>query len=323
MNNRSDEIVRGAGHPLKQAVKSRVSGRVVFDEPMAAHTWLRVGGPADVYVWPRDADDLVSLVRWLTAEAVPYFVIGGGSNLLVRDKGIRGVVIDISAGMKGLSLEPEISGTSVVRAMAGENLSRLCRFAIEKGLGGMQFAIGIPGSVGGAILMNAGAGGAAVENVLVGVRVLFPDGRVTEFEKSRLAFRYRGMTVPGVHDPLHPPVIVEGFFKLYPACRDELKKEAETLLKQRGRRQPSGVASAGCFFKNPENAEPAGMLIEKAGMKGMQIGDAMVSESHANFIVNRGRATAADILRLMEKVREAVYQQFRIDLESEVRIAGE
>lgn len=323
MNNKANGIARGADHPLKEAVKARVNGRVAFDEPMAAHTWFRVGGPADVYVWPKDAEELVSLVRWLAAEEVPYLIIGGGSNLLVRDKGIRGVVIDITAGIKGLSLESDKKGTSLVRAMAGENLSRLCRFAIDRGLGGMNFAIGIPGSVGGAILMNAGAAGEAVENVLTRVRVLFPDGRVKVLEKSRLAFRYRGMTVPGAHDPLHPPVILEGFFELYPAPRDELAKQADNLLKQRGRRQPKGVASAGCFFKNPQNAEPAGMLIEKAGMKGVQIGDARVSERHANFIVNRGRATAADILCLMEKVREAVYQQFRIDLEPEVRIAGE
>ncbi len=322
MNNKANGNAMGADYSLKQAVRSRVNGRVAFDEPMAAHTWLRVGGPADVYVWPQDADDLISLVRWLAAEDVPYFIIGGGSNLLVRDKGIRGVVIDITAGIKGLALE-EKTESPILRAMAGENLSRLCRFAIDKGLAGVNFAIGIPGSVGGAILMNAGAAGKAVENVLTGVRVLFPDGRVRVLEKSRLAFQYRGMTVPGASDPLHPPVILEGFFELYPAGRDELAKEADALLQQRGRRQPRGAASAGCFFKNPQNAEPAGMLIEKAGMKGVQIGDARVSQSHANFIVNRGRASAGDMLRLMEEVRQAVYQKFCIDLEPEVRIAGE
>jgi len=319
----------GVDPSLKQAVKARVTGRLAFDEPMAAHTWLRVGGPADVYVWPKDDAELIALIKWLASQDVAYVIIGGGSNLLVTDKGIRGVVIDITAGIKGLSLlsgeaeEPENTEISIVQAMAGENLSRLCRFAIDKGLGGLNFAIGIPGSVGGAILMNAGAAGAAVENVLTRVRVLFPDGRVAELQKSQLAFRYRGVTVPGAHDPLHPPVILEGWFKLQATDRDVLEKEADALLKQRRRRQPKGAASAGCFFKNPENAEPAGKLIEQAGMKGVNVGDAQVSEEHANFIVNRGQATAADIFGLMERIQEAVYQQFHIALEPEVRIAGE
>ncbi|MFO7839279.1 MAG: UDP-N-acetylmuramate dehydrogenase [Desulfosalsimonadaceae bacterium] len=307
------------------ALKEQVRGRVLFDEPMASHTWLRVGGPADIFVSPCDQEDFFGLVRWLIAEGAPYTLIGGGSNLLVRDRGIRGVVIDTGRALKGLLLEsgPERSAR-LIRAMAGENLGRLCRFARENGLAGLNFAAGIPGTVGGAMVMNAGAAGGAVADVLAEAWVLFGDGSVERFPRSALRFSYRRLEIPGFEgDALHPPVIVEGCFAVRPGDRLELEQEAKTLLTERKERQPLGAASAGCFFKNPQDGEPAGRLIEKAGMKGMEVGGAQVSEKHANFIVNRGGATAADILRLMETVREAVYRKFFVALEPEVRIVGE
>jgi len=308
---------------FREEVGQRVTGRVAFDEPMAAHTWLRVGGPADAYVAPKSPDELTALVKWLAAENAPYLIIGGGSNLLVTDRGIRGVVIDTSAGLKGISVISEGPVSTVVQAMAGERLNRLCRFAVDKGLAGLNFAVGIPGSVGGAIMMNAGTAGGAVEQVLTQATVLFPDGRLESVNDSMLSFAYRELALPGPHNPMHPPVIIDGRFKLQPASRDDLAAEAEALLKSRSEKQPIGDASAGCFFKNPEDAEPAGALIEKIGMKGAKLGGAQVSEKHANFILNRENAKAEDILRLMEKVQAAVYKAFRVELKPEVRIVGE
>lgn len=308
---------------FRTAIKGRVKGRVVFDEPMAAHTWFRVGGPADVYVAPESADELVALVQWLAAENVSYMVIGGGSNLLVKDKGIRKVVIDTAAGIKGLSEAAEGPGATVIEAMAGEHLNRLCRFAIDRGLAGLNFAIGIPGTVGGAVMMNAGTARGAMEDVLVQVTVLFPDGRVERLSGTSLEFEYRGLKLSEYDGANHPPVILDASFQLHPSSRNELAAEAETLLKQRQARQPKGGASAGCFFKNPETGEPAGVLIDRAGMKGVSQGDAQVSEVHANFILNRGSASAADILQLMEKVQAAVYDKFQVLLKPEVRIVGD
>lgn len=308
---------------FRAAISERVTGTVSFDEPMAAHTWFRVGGPADVFVVPESADELIGLVKWLAAEAVPYFIIGGGSNLLVRDKGIRGVVIDMAAAIKGISVIAERSVSTIVRAMAGENLNRLCRFAIEKGLAGLNFAVGIPGTVGGAIMMNAGTAEGAIESVLTRATVLFPDGRVEALSHSQLKFQYRGLALPQSQDPLQSPVVMDGSFQLYPTDSQVLAAEADGLLKQRRERQPGGGASAGCFFKNPANGEPAGALIEQAGMKGVKQGGAQVSEAHANFILNRNKATAEDILSLMGKVQAAVYEKFQVELQPEVRIVGD
>jgi len=308
---------------FRTAIKERVKGRIAFDEPMAAHTWFRVGGPADVYVLPDSADELGALVQWLVAENIAYIVIGGGSNLLVQDKGIRGVVIDTSAGLKGLSVAAEGAVALVVRAMAGEHLHRVCRFAIDKGAAGLNFAIGIPGTVGGAITMNAGTADGSIQDVLVQATILFPDGRVEALSHTSLAFEYRGLKYPDPYDERQPPVILDGSFQLYPANPEELAAESAALLKERQERQPKGGASAGCFFRNPEIGEPAGALIDRAGMKGVRQGDAQVSETHANFILNRGRANAADILHLMAAVQAAVYDKFGISLKPEVRIVGE
>ena len=313
---------------FSKAIRERVSGRLVFDEPMAAHTWLRVGGPADVYVQPKDEAELVNLVKWLVAQEAAYIIVGGGSNLLVTDRGIRGVVIDTTACIKGITRVADTGreeGAPVeLRAMAGEPLSRLCRFAIEEGLSGLTFAVGIPGSVGGAICMNAGAAGRCMADIVKAVRVLLPDGRMQTLDRAELSFVYRGLVLPKTEEAaLHPAVIVEGWFELSKAGRDGLEREAEARLRQRREGQPKGGGTAGCIFKNPADDMPAGRLIEQAGMKGRAVGDAIVSEKHANFIINRGHASAADILQLMESVRDAVYQKFRLILEPEVKIVGE
>ena len=313
---------------FSKAIRERVRGRLAFDEPMAAHTWLRVGGPADIYVQPEDEAELVSLVKWLVARDAAYIIVGGGSNLLVTDRGIRGVVVDTTACIKGITRVAETRGESgetvEVRAMAGEPLNRLCRYAIEEGLAGLIFAVGIPGTVGGAICMNAGAAGRSIADILKAVRLLLPDGRMQTLDRAELSYVYRGLVLPETGDPaLHPPVVLEGRFALSAGSRQVLEQEAEVRLRQRREGQPKGGSTAGCFFKNPSPDMPAGRLIDQAGMKGRAVGDAIVSEKHANFIVNQGNASAADILQLMATVQDAVYQKFHITLAPEVRIVGE
>ncbi len=305
---------------LKKQLKNRFFDRIRFDEPMAAHTTFRVGGPADAFVTVTDESEMIYLVKWLKENDLPFFIVGGGTNLLVRDAGIRGVVISMAKGLAKISRQ----GTTMLSAMAGGSLNALCRFAINHGLAGLNFALGIPGTVGGAIRMNAGAWKGDMSNVLDSIRIICPDGRIESVDKTGLAFSYRSLLISDANGrDLAASVIIEGRFSLSPQSPESLKEEADSLLRARKNSQPTGFASAGCFFRNPDNLESAGKLIDLAGGKGLRVGDAQVSTKHANFIVNRGRATAEDILRLMDIVQEAVFKKFNITLEPEVKIVGD
>jgi UDP-N-acetylmuramate dehydrogenase len=315
----------------KKWLADLLGSNVKFDEPMSAHTSFRVGGPADAFAAPENIETLAELIRGSRQRGIPYIVIGGGTNLLVKDKGIRGIVIVLKKCLNEMIRTDSGTDGVLVTVSAGANLQKMCRFAIKNGLAGMNFALGIPGTAGGGIRMNAGTARGSMEGVLDSVKVLLPTGQTKRFQRKELAFEYRELCWDGEEFP----VILEGYFRLYPADPVKLKKEAEEILKARKEKQPAGVRSAGCFFKNPpcpplqkggENAfsqKSAGQLIDIAGFKGKQIRGAAVSPQHANFIVNRDRASAADILALTERIQEAVFEKFNIRLEPEVKIIGE
>ncbi|MCU0600285.1 MAG: UDP-N-acetylmuramate dehydrogenase [Desulfobacterales bacterium] len=309
---------------VKDHLKTQFGERVRFDEPMSAHTTFKVGGPADAYVMAADKNELAALVRQLNKSNVPYLVMGKGSNLLVRDKGIRGVVISLTEGLKTIEQIERTPSAVLVRAMAGAKLAALCRYALQHNLSGMNFALGIPGSVGGAILMNAGASGGAMENVVAGIHILSPDGEIKSIERAALSWSYRGLSFTNDKGAeMDRFIILSGDCLLCPGDRRSLRDSARGIARKRWSAQPGRFPSAGCFFKNPEIGEPAGKLIEMSGLKGFRIGGAEVSEKHANFIINRGRASAGDILELSEKVRGIVYQKFGVKLAPEVKITGE
>jgi len=304
---------------LKKQLMNRFADRVRFDEPMALHTTFRVGGPADVFITVTEENELIYLMQWVQDNNMAYYILGGGTNLLVKDKGIRGVVIYMAKALAKISQ----SGEMMLSAMAGASLSTLCRFAIHHGLSGLNFALGIPGTVGGAIRMNAGAWKGEVGDVLDSIRVLGPDGSIELIDKKSLTFSYRCLSVAEENNKdFSSSVILEGRFLLSQQRSEVLKAEADEILKARKKLQPAGLASGGCFFKNPDNGEPAGKLIDLAGCKGLRSGNAAVSEKHANFIVNQGQASAVDILRIMHKVQETVLKKFNIMLEPEVKIVG-
>jgi UDP-N-acetylmuramate dehydrogenase len=309
---------------MKTYLSAAFGARVRFDEPMSRHTSFKVGGAADAYVMPVDEKELATLVKHLNESNVSYMVMGRGSNLLVRDKGIRGVVISMAEGLQSIQ---QIEGTRTavrVRAMAGAKLASLCRYALQQELAGMNFALGIPGSVGGAILMNAGASGGAVENVVEEIAVLRADGKRETVGKAALDWSYRGLSIKGEKgNRMGGNIILSGDFALHPAEGESLRREARVIAKKRRATQPARFPSAGCFFKNPKTGDPAGKLIDLSGLKGFRIGDAEVSGIHANFIINRGRASARDILQVSEKVCETVYQKFGVLLTPEVKIIGE
>jgi len=306
-------------------LKGLLGSHVKFNESMSKHTSLRVGGPADVFTLPERPDQLIELVGWLGHKNLPYLVVGGGTNLLVSDKGIRAVVICLSKCLNQITEAGQEKDRVRVNAMAGAALKTLCRFSLNHKYSGMNFALGIPGTIGGAIQMNAGTAHGSIESVLDTLQVLYPDGTTRVLGKHQLNFKYRQLTFGnhGEEKINQPLIILSGSFLLKDLGSAGLKHEATAILRNRKQTQPIGWASAGCFFKNPSPDQSAGWLIDRAGLKGKTKGEAKISEKHANFIVNTGNASAADILWLMDRVREKVFQQFHITLEPEVKIVGD
>lgn len=308
----------------KKWLKSRFHNNVKFDEPMSKHTSLRVGGPAEAFVAPENIEALKTFVTWSWQKKIPYLIIGNGTNLLVKDSGINGVVIVLTKCLKTISQTDINTDWVIVTAMAGVRMQTLCSFALERGLEGMNFAIGIPGTVGGGIMMNAGTSYGSMESVLESINILFPTGQVHKIKKEKLIFAYRKLSWNKEQIDVNrgQQIVLDGCFRLHPSDPEKLKKEAKKILETRRQRQPTSLPSAGCFFKNPASGKTAGELIETAGLKGKSIGGAKISSKHANFIINHHKASAADFLALMELVEETVLKMFNIDLKREVKVVG-
>jgi UDP-N-acetylmuramate dehydrogenase len=309
-----------AGNWLRETFQKAVR----FNEPMSRHTSFHIGGPADIWVEPENMDQLKTLVDWSMRKGIPYFVMGGGTNILVVDEGLRGVTI----GMNRLTapLEwGETQGRIHLTAAAGVPTRRLCALALRNGWQGMNFALGIPGLLGGAVSMNAGTGGGQMADVLEAVVVLTGQGDVVRLEKQTLRFEYRRMRLPEniTAESPYGAVVVRAEIGLSLSQGARMRNQARETLRRRAQRQPVGDYCAGSFFKNPSKDTPAGRLIDEAGLKGVSVGDAQVSTRHANFIVNRGRASAADVLRLKALIEETVRHRFGICLQPEVRIVGQ
>jgi len=307
----------------QEALIALFGRRVRFNEPLSRHTSLGVGGPASVYIEPDNLDGLIRMIQWSREHQLPFMVFGGGTNLLVLDEGFSGVVITLSRCLKGISQVRSADGSFLVTALAGTPMKSLCAYAIDRGLSGMNFALGIPGTVGGGIVMNAGTSHGRVEEVLARIRVLHPSGKREDIDRKDLNFGYRSMSwEQGNRRGEGAQVIVSGSFSLFPADPEEMRRAARRILGDRREKQPLDAPSAGCFFKNPVSGKPAGELIDMAGLKGKQIGGAAVSEKHANFFINKGNATAGDFLALMTHVRDTVSRLFNVELETEVKIVG-
>lgn len=286
--------------------------RVFADEPMKAHTTFRVGGPADYFVDAANMDEIRDVIRLCREKKVPYYILGNGSNLLVGDKGYRGVVIQTYRAMNEVRVEGD-----VITAQAGALLSKIANAALGGALAGLEFAAGIPGTLGGAVVMNAGAYGGEMKDVLLEVTVLDGDGNVLVIPREKLELGYRTSIIAK-----KGYIVVEAKMQLRKGDRDAVKARMEELREQRVTKQPLEFASAGSTFKRPEGYF-AGKLIQDAGLCGFRVGDAQVSEKHCGFVINRGNATAAEIVDLMNQVSEKVEEQFHVRLEAEVKRLGE
>ncbi len=299
-----------------------LNAAVRFDEPMAAHTTLGVGGAAWAFAVPESLSQLQALVSGAVQRQIPYQVIGSGSNLLVKDRGVPGLVICLNRCLSRIE-EFGCGRKGMVSAMAGVRLPVLCGYAQRRGLAGLEFAWGIPGTVGGAVFMNAGTASGAMADVVQSVSVLLPENRILRLEKEELSFSYRKLSCPVPDWDRGKAIILEASLSLEPENPGVLRERAARMLRKRRETQPVLAKSAGSFFKNPAGGKSAGELLDQAGLKGMTIGGARISPRHANFIINLGNATAADILALVEIARQAVLKKFGVYLETEVKIVGE
>lgn len=286
-------------------------GQILCGEPMSRHTTFRVGGPADYYLMPHPGQvaQILSLCR---REEVPCQIVGNGSNLLVGDLGIRGVVLAFTK----YAAQVQVKGNRL-KAHAGALLSQAAGAALEAGLGGLEFAAGIPGSVGGAAVMNAGAYGGELKDVLCNVRVLTQEGQQVTMDVKELELSYRHSCIPA-----RQLTVLEAEFLLQPKPADEIRARMEELKKRRLEKQPLAYPSAGSTFQRPPG-NFAGKLIMEAGLSGFTVGGAQVSKKHCGFVINTGNATAADILTLIHQVQEKVLEHAGVELEMEVKCMGE
>ncbi|MEW6608732.1 MAG: UDP-N-acetylmuramate dehydrogenase [bacterium] len=287
----------------------KVTERIKINEPMSAHTSIQIGGPADYFIEVENESQLKRLIRLCKNSKIPYFLVGGGSNLLVKDGGIRGVVLKLTDDFEHI-----VADKRKVIIGAGIALPHLLMEVSNLGLGGLEFLTGIPGTFGGAIFMNAGAYGASILERVNWLKIMDSSARVKTILKKDLRFSYRKSNLNGY-------IILEGELELQESKRLKVEGKMKGLLKLRENTQPLYTKSFGCMFKNPEKRN-AGELIRKSGLADLRIGDAKISEKHPNFIENLGRAKARDVLMIIERVKEEVMQRFEVPLEEEVIITG-
>jgi UDP-N-acetylmuramate dehydrogenase len=292
-----------------QAAMAGVRGSLFFQAPLREYTSFKIGGPADVVVEPVDIEDLCLVVLQARARKIPLFVLGG-TNLLVRDGGIRGIVVSL-ARLRGIKEEPG----SVLYAEGGVGMPTLIGYAIRHSLAGLEWAAGIPGTVAGCVVMNAGTKLGEMKDSVKALRMVNMKGQVVEMEAAQVKFEYRRALLPR-------GIVVGVWLQLKQGVRSEIERVVKDYLHYRRDTQPLAMPSAGCVFKNPPN-DSAGRLIEAFGLKGVRVGDAEVSMKHGNFMVNRGRASAADVTALIGKVRSAIRRRTGVRLDLELKIVGE
>jgi UDP-N-acetylmuramate dehydrogenase len=309
--------VTGAFDPIAVGtdIQRRIGVKTSRDEPLARFTTMRVGGPADLFATVHNIFELRSIVRFARARAIPHLVLGRGSDVVISDRGVRGLVIqDRAEGSR-------VDGDRYT-AEAGTPMARAATESQKAGLTGLEFGLAIPGSVGGAVWANAGAHEADIASVLVSARVLDPEGHEAIVPAGELGLAYRDSRLKHGRPGTAPELVLEATFQLSPAEPDVIKARLDDIRRWRQAHQPLGLPSAGSVFRNPAD-DSAGRLIEEAGLKGHRIGGAVVSEKHANFIVNDQKGTAADVRRLGDHVRAVVAQRHGVDLAFEIEFLGD
>lgn len=284
---------------------------ICLQESMASHTTFRIGGLADCFVQLENTEQLIKVQKYLSQVGVPFFVLGNGSNLLVSDAGFRGVILQIGSKMNRVTVEG-----NVIVAQAGASMAQIARTAMEHELTGMEFASGIPGTIGGGVVMNAGAYGGELSQIVTQVNVVNSEGGIMELDNETMEFGYRTSTIRN-----NPFTVTEVILRLEKGDRQQIRERMEELAAKRREKQPLEYPSAGSTFKRPAG-HYAGQLIMEAGLRGLQCGGAKVSDKHCGFVINMGNATAEDVRKLIREVQARVKDQFNVDLETEVLFLG-
>ena len=301
---------------IETSFKNRLGKNVLFHEPLKNHVAYRVGGPADILVFPQTEEDLAWIGQEARAHALPLTVIGRGTNLLVTDKGIRGITVSLEKAFKTIELLSEQSDRKIlVRAGGGVSKPELLEWAIQGGFTGLEFSSGVPGTIGGGIFMNAGTKYGCYGDILKELRLFDFEAGAKTFSRGEFHFGYREQTA------VKNRLVLWATFELTRGEPTTIRSEVNRIIQERAEKQPLDYPSCGSTFKNPEGFS-AGRLIEKAGLKGRTVGGAQISDKHANFILNKGNATAQDILNLIQIAKDAVQSQFGVTLECEVIILG-
>lgn len=290
-------------------IRRTFRGRIALNEPLAGYTTFRIGGPADIYLEPVDKEDALALIRYLRAENLPYVLMGNGSNILISDEGVYGAVVNLESGFSYARVEPDGS----ITGGAGIRLAKFVDFCIRNGRGGAEMLAGIPGTLGGAVIMNAGAYGGEISDHMRWVELIRGD-RLIRVSRDQGGFAYRTSALVG-------DVILQAAFNFPDGVPEEMKKIRRQTMTKRNTSQPVQWPNAGSIFKNPPG-DHAARLIQECGLKGSRCGGAEISELHANFIVNRGDATATDVLSLIRVARQAVREKFNVELELEIKLVG-
>jgi len=284
---------------------------ICLQESMASHTTFRIGGLADCFVQLENTEQLIKVQKYLSQVGVPFFILGNGSNLLVSDAGFRGVILQIGPKMNRVTVEG-----NVIVAQAGASMAQIARTAMEHELTGMEFASGIPGTIGGGVVMNAGAYGGELSQIVTQVNVVNSEGEIMELDNETMEFGYRTSTIRN-----NPFTVTEVILRLEKGDRQQIRERMEELAAKRREKQPLEYPSAGSTFKRPAG-HYAGQLIMEAGLRGFQCGGAKVSDKHCGFVINTGNATAEDVRKLIREVQARVKDQFNVDLETEVLFLG-
>ncbi len=296
---------------VKALEKFLPAENISIKEPMKKHTTFRIGGEADLFLRMENPHQLKEVQNYLQKLGMPYYILGNGSNLLVSDEGYRGVILEIADKMNTIRVE----GNSII-AQAGALMSKIAHVAYEHSLTGFEFAAGIPGTIGGGVVMNAGAYGGELKYVVTTVEVLDQNGEFLSLDNQTMEFGYRTSILKK-----HPFIVTEVRMELQEGCKDEIKATMDDLAAKRREKQPLEYPSAGSTFKRPEG-HFTGKLIMDAGLRGYQVGGAQVSEKHCGFVINKGEATAADVKQLIADVQQEVKKQFDVELEPEVIFLG-
>jgi UDP-N-acetylmuramate dehydrogenase len=305
----------GGDEGFRGELRQKMAGRILFDEPAGRHTSIGIGGKVDALLFPEDEGELTKVAGFLRERRIPSLPVGNWTNLIVRDGGYRGALISL-ARIRSLNLRDEGENGVLLLAGAGCPLSELVSFTVREAVAGMEFCAGIPGSVGGAVRMNAGAYGGNIANVIESSTIIDGSGEIRNVPREELPFSYRNLDLPA------ESIIIGAAFRLRREAAEKIAGRVREIIGLRRDKHPLEFPNAGSIFKNPPDC-PAGRLIEEAGLKGFRIGDAQVSEKHGNFIVNRGAATAADLLRLIALIQQRIFEKTGHALETEVKIIGE